>query len=370
GGAGGAVVGTLGDVYANPLMVEALILSREGTITVPEAVPTYYGPALPAIDTDLKQLERWESWVRAFIATGDMLQGITFETVPPQPPPPQPPVVATGFRVLSSGSLIAEIGRPQAATFTAQIPMVLSWAELREERTAEILAQIDPQYAFWSSIVFLRSDRNRWTFELINLVLQLCVYVEMRFKHAFGCWRPVEYNAQVQPMITTPGHGSFPMGHATQAYAVAYVLKSLLSLFPDPQANPPTLGFSTVIDQLDRQTARITTNRVISGVHFPVDSMAGRMLGTALGEYFVARCTGGQTFAGRTFLAAGIDNAPTTDFNPFIPPQLGLNDGTFYSVGQPQNIPQSSLMPYFWYKARAEWSGKFGVPYPYPNPYP
>ena len=67
------------------------------------------------------------------------------------------------------------------------------------------------------------------------------------------------------------------MGHATQAYAVAYVLKELLNL--DPATNP---AHAMVIDQLDRQAARITTNRVMAGVHFPVDSMAGRMLGVAL----------------------------------------------------------------------------------------
>ena len=164
--------------------------------------------------------------------------------------------------------------------------MVLSWAELRNERATEIMAQIDPQYAFWSSIVYMHPDRTRRTFELINMVLQFCVYVEMRFKHALACWRPVEYNAQVQPMITTPGHGTFPRGHATQAYAVAYVLKALLNL------KPSTWTHKIVIDQLDRQAARIATNRVIAGVHFPVDSMAGRMLGVALGEYFVGRCTG------------------------------------------------------------------------------
>ena len=67
-----------------------------------------------------------------------------------------------------------------------QIPLVLSWAELRNERATEILAQIDPQYAFWSSIVYLHPDRTKRTFELINMVLQFCVYVEMRFKQALA----------------------------------------------------------------------------------------------------------------------------------------------------------------------------------------
>jgi len=183
------------------------------------------------------------------------------------------------------------------------------------------------------------------------MVLQFCVYVEMRFKHALGCFRPVEYNAQVQPMITTPGHGSFPMGHATQAYAVTFVLKKLLNLNSTTHAN--------IIDQLDRQVARITTNRVIAGVHFPVDSMAGRMLGVALGEYFFARCTNVQTFASRTFLSPGIDSAATTEFNPFSPTQAGFNDGTFYSQGQPGPISQSTLMPYVWGKAREEWTVRF-----------
>ena len=222
-------------------------------------------------------MERWEPWVRAYTAIGEMMQGINFQTS------------GNAFQVLSGTSLIAEIGRPLQSTFQAQIPMVLSWAELRNERATEILAQIDPTYAFWSSIVYMHPDRTKRTFELINMVLQFCVYVEMRFKHALACWRPVEYNAQVQPMITTPGHGAFPSGHATQVHAVAHVLKSLLRLNP-----PPNPGYPTVIEQLDRQAARIATNRVVAGVHFPVDSMAGRMLGVALGEYFVGRCTGQQ----------------------------------------------------------------------------
>jgi hypothetical protein len=263
-----------------------------------------------------------------------------------------------------SASLIAEIRRPQTATFENQIPMVLSWAELRYERANEILAQIDPQYAFWSSVVYMHPDRTKRTFELINILLQFCVYAEMRFKQAMGCWRPVEYNAEVQPMITTPGHGTFPMGHGTNAYAVAYVLKRLLVLDPNPLVSPAK--YQTVIDQLERQAARITTNRVVSGVHFPVDSMAGRMLGVALGEYFVGRCVGAtvpQNFMNRTFNAAQVDANSTTDFNPFdanqdldAPPAANK---IYSSLTGAATVQYSHLMEYIWNKARNEWAQKF-----------
>jgi membrane-associated phospholipid phosphatase len=337
------MLGTMADAFANSIMVDALILGREGT-TIPDA--SSYGPAPPPIE-EARQLDRWEPWVRAYVAIGEMLEGISFRKTTTSS-------VDDGLQVLASGSLIAEIRRPQQSTFEAQIPMVLSWAELRNERATEILAQIDSPYAFWSSIVYMHPDRTKRTFELVNIVLQFCVYVEMRFKHALACWRPVEYNAQVQPMITTPGHGAFPMGHATQVYAVAHVLKSLLKLKPAKPAH------ARIIEQLDRQAARITTNRVVAGVHFPVDSMAGRMLGVALGEYFVGRCTGGQPFMGRKFIAAGIDASPTIDFNPFSAAQASLAaPSPFYSETTGGAVAKSPLMEYIWGAARAEWKDRF-----------
>ena len=43
-------------------------------------------------------------------------------------------------------------------------------------------------------------------------------------------------------------------------------------------------------EQLQRQAIRIAVNRTIAGVHFPVDSAAGEVLGNALAEYFLSRC--------------------------------------------------------------------------------
>ena len=42
------MLGTMADAFANPIMVDALILGREGTMVVPDT--NYYAPGLPAID--------------------------------------------------------------------------------------------------------------------------------------------------------------------------------------------------------------------------------------------------------------------------------------------------------------------------------
>jgi len=96
----------------------------------------------------------------------------------------------------------------------------------------------------------------------------------------------------------------------------------------------------------------------VAGVHFPADSMAGRMLGVALGEYFVGRCLGSPSTVSRTFNAGYVDSQPNTDFNPFSPNQT-LSAGTFYSESTGGTVTQSLLMYQLWLAARREWAGKF-----------
>ena len=81
----------------------------------------------------------------------------------------------------------------------------------------------------------------------------------------------------------------------------------------------------------------------------------------ATGEYFVGRCTVStvpQTFMNRKFLAAGIDGAATTEFNPFDAAQR-LSVGPFYSESAGANITPPPLVQQVWAYAQAEWGVRF-----------
>ena len=132
-----------------------------------------------------------------------------------------------------------------------ELAEVLELADLRAERAEEIVTQIDHQWAQWGALLPLRPDLKPRTLEVLQAVIWLCVSVEMRFKQVLAVHRPQDLSPQVQPIITTPGHGSFPMGHATQAYAVSETLKRLLHL----EAN------DLLSIQLERQAHRIEIGR-------------------------------------------------------------------------------------------------------------
>ena len=91
------------------------------------------------------------------------------------------------------------------------------------------------------------------------------------------------------------------------------------------------------------------------------------MLGVALGEYFVGRCTSTeavpQQFPTRTFNAGIVDDTPATEFNPFSADQQ-LDEtptaGKVYSkVPGSNNLPPSALMAQVWGMDQADWAKRF-----------
>ena len=213
---------------------------------------------------------------------------------------------------------LATLVRPTEAIFEAQLDFVNGYADLREDRAAEILAQIEGPSAFLGSIAYLRPDRTRWTLELLDLALRLAQFVEMRFKHALACRRPIEYSPQVQPMILTPSHGSLPSGHSTESFTAAVVLWSLLR-----DAGLKPYADDSWGNQLMRQAARVAINRTVAGVHFPADSAAGAILGVTLGRYLVARATGADGYPAAGFNGEAYPEGEDFTWNELYPARRG-----------------------------------------------
>ena len=129
---------------------------------------------------------------------------------------------------------------------------------------------------------------------------------------------------------------------------VARVLKVL--------TNPPQ-GSETRA-QLKRQAARIAINRTVAGVHFPVDSAAGRLLGEALAGYFVYRCA--QPAAGykdRSFDGTQFTNAGAVlDFDYHVPLQ-NTPTSLFNTEGATHTLTtQSQVLKKLWDLAKDEWA--------------
>jgi membrane-associated phospholipid phosphatase len=191
---------------------------------------------------------------------------------------------------------------------TQQMAWVKSAAAQRDERFDEIMVQQTDILSFFSALVGLDDARTPWTLVLLDAVLRFGTYIEMPMKLHYGVARPNQLSSIVQPIIQPPTHGSFPSGHAVEAYAIAAVLYALVENTGVPKTGDGAGVFDALsafnhsnrqkvknVDKNDdaeqlllmRLAARIAENRTVAGVHFPADSFAGAGMGLAIGEYLV-----------------------------------------------------------------------------------
>jgi PAP2 superfamily len=184
----------------------------------------------------------------------------------------------------------------------------------------------------------------------------------MRFKFALGVPRPMEFSALVQPVILTPGYTAFPSGHATEAYFAAELLSMLHytnsdgSKFPK---DPKDSARSSVRGQLHRLAFRVAENRVVAGLHFPIDSVAGQLLGITLARYFVSRATTSSSGIGAMLINGEFpkDGSVADDIEPILDNPLDQNVmGSMAEVaGQQADPPMERVLPTVWSLAKKEW---------------
>jgi len=128
------------------------------------------------------------------------------------------------------------------------------------------LSRIGSWGAVWIALGFLLAVRRRSTLPFVLVVLAdaAAFGVSTALKAAVGERRPRGYD----PLIGLPHSSSFPSGHATMSFACATVLAVL-----EPRAAPAFFALA----------AAIAYSRLYLGVHWPLDVLAGAILGCFVG---------------------------------------------------------------------------------------
>jgi membrane-associated phospholipid phosphatase len=241
--------------------------------------------------------------------------------------------------------------------------LVAAFAALRAERSSEVLTQVVPQTAHWSSIAGLSPDRHRHTWELLGVGLRFAMMVAMQLKFIFDVQRPGEKSAAVQPMLLTPGYTAYPCGHATEASFVAELVPLLAGDPCHPGAKSEHAGRSYgIASQLNRLAFRIAENRVVAGLHYPVDSIAGQVLGVMLARY-VVWLTGDELrgFDKRKLKIGAVAFSRPDDvdgdraqpvFDKFVEDQEGVD---MSKAKVPADLPPAPVLRDLWMLARREW---------------
>jgi len=140
---------------------------------------------------------------------------------------------------------------------------------------------------YFSMVAGIDRVRHKWTSLFLTAVQRQIARTTHQVKFAFSSARPCVYSRNVMPVIQTPSHSTFPSGHASEAFALATVLEFITKGTQGAGTDP--------LEQHDmsrfyRMANRIAENRVVAGLHFPIDSAAGASLGCALATAIMSIC--------------------------------------------------------------------------------
>jgi PAP2 superfamily len=146
-----------------------------------------------------------------------------------------------------------------------QILGILNLAPDREERFAEIIDQHEAEGAISYFLAMLSIDPSHHpkTYLLVRVARRVGELVAMCLKEHYRRPRPSQLCPLVEPMLDQPDTPSYPSGHSLQARLIA---RCLDAAWPDYRQRHVLLT--------DLPT-RIGENRVIAGIHYPLDAQGG-----------------------------------------------------------------------------------------------
>jgi acid phosphatase (class A) len=146
----------------------------------------------------------------------------------------------------------------------AQLRRILELSDERDKRYAEILDQHGAEGAikYWLRMLEITPGGAPATHQLIRIARRVGEHVVMCLKEQYQQARPSQVCPAIMPLIEVPAHPSFPAGHALQSHLISKCLEAAKRTRNQPQ-------------MLFHLSRRVALNRIIAGLHYPLDNEAG-----------------------------------------------------------------------------------------------
>jgi membrane-associated phospholipid phosphatase len=194
----------------------------------------------------------------------------------------------------------------------SEVRQILELGLEREARFAEIIDQDDGPGSinYWLGMLKIDPARHPATYLMVHVGRRIGEHVAMVLKGIFMSPRPSQVSPWITPMIDPPVTPSFPAGHAVQSYLISFLLAYSFSTpagvtnlprvplpfpvippagipanFQLPAANAPLASFLPNPLDFNRSPSplfdlahRVAENRIVAGIHYPVDIRAGRLV--------------------------------------------------------------------------------------------
>ena len=144
-----------------------------------------------------------------------------------------------------------------------QLQEVMALSDEREARFAEIIDQHTGEGAlkYWLGMLMIDSSSPK-TLQLVHVGRRLGELVVMCLKNHFGEPRPSQVCPAIVPMIDPPITPAYPAGHALQSHLISKLI----------EGSHRAINQSHVLFALSH---RVAENRVVAGLHYPLDNEAG-----------------------------------------------------------------------------------------------
>jgi hypothetical protein len=146
----------------------------------------------------------------------------------------------------------------------------------RGDRALEIVDQANGPGAlnYWLGMLRIDPSQDKHTYLLMLVARKIGEFVAMGLKDIYRMRRPSQVFPNIMPLIDPPDTPSFPSSHSLQARLISMLLSAAL---PPPAAsttgsNPAIYTRKALSDLADR----VALNREIAGVHYRMDSDAGK----------------------------------------------------------------------------------------------